>query len=377
MTRLIHLAGYAPPQPGSFIPFLEQVALAGRERGWKVEVAFPQPAREQSWPARFEEAGVPVHYTSASRSDRSGFVEDLVGSSGERTILHTHFTVYDVPAAMAARRRPEVSLYWHVHTVLSSKVPVVLANMVKFRVLGRYPTRILCPAEDVAREIVRRLGPAAKISIFPSPVDVSAFPFLDEAPRAAHRRAFGIPEDHQALLLFGRDWEIKGGDPFLDALRILLDEGRRLTALINQGGEPARVAATQRGLEPFVRIVELDPDVQRFYGAADVLVAPSRGEGMPFTVIESLCSGTPVVASDLAGHRYLGDHLDACTIAARDPGEIAGAAGRFLDMDPGQRADLCELAREWIAERLDIHASVDRLMGYYEQTLERVEAGVA
>ncbi|MDQ2940336.1 MAG: glycosyltransferase family 4 protein, partial [Actinomycetota bacterium] len=207
------------------------------------------------------------------------------------------------------------------------------------------------------------------VSVFPNPVDQSAFPALSREQRAAFREELGVPGGVRVLLHFGRDWQIKDGDIFLDALGVLVNEGRSVIGLINQGGEEAASAAARRGLEQQVKLTGLLPQPQKLYGAADVMVASSRGEGMPYTVAEALCSGVPVVASDLAGHRYLGDELEACSIVPRDAGRFASAAEAFLDMDADETARLCATAREWIVERLDVGAAAARLVDQYEQTI--------
>jgi Glycosyltransferase len=363
------MAGYTPPQGGSFIPFMSSVLKVAKERGWEVEAVFPQRAEGRDWLASFEAAGIPVRFELASRRESTRWIEEMLEESAEPAILHTHFTVYDVAAALASRRRPDVHVYWHVHTVLSSSPKTVVANAIKFRILGRYVDRILCSAANIADGIRRRLGPAGKIEVFPSPIDVDAFEPISDDQRRQYREALGVSDGLQGLLLFGRDWEIKGGELFLEALGRLVGEGRPVVGLINQGGDVAQSRTRALGLESHVRIVGLDPNVQAMYGAAELLVAPSRGEGMPFTVVESLCSGTPVVASDLPGHSYLGAELDACAITQRDPDQIAAAVAEFLDMDPSERARRCDVARAWISERLGLQSAAQRLVDDYERTL--------
>jgi glycosyltransferase involved in cell wall biosynthesis len=90
---------------------------------------------------------------------------------------------------------------------------------------------------------------------------------------------------------------------------------------------------------------------------------------MPFTVVEALCSGTPVVASDLAGHRYFGDELEACAIVPRDGSRYAAAIAAFLDMDPARRRRECEQARAWIEARLDVRVAAQQLLRQYETTI--------
>ena len=57
-------------------------------------------------------------------------------------------------------------------------------------------------------------------------------------------------------------------------------------------------------LDGAVRGLPATESVTDLYGAADVFVAASVAEGTPFSVLESLACGTPVVASDIAGHRF-------------------------------------------------------------------------
>jgi glycosyltransferase involved in cell wall biosynthesis len=376
MARLVHLAAYTPPQGGSFIPFMRTVLATAAERGWEVEAVIPEAAQGRDWLGQFEERGIPVRFASGSRRELTSQIAKLLDESVEPTILHTHFTFYDVAAALAARRRSNAIVYWHVHTVLSSRPRAVLANAAKLSIFSRYVSRILTPAADVAASLVRRRAPAGKVSVFPSAIDVEAFPTLDDAQRAAARAELGIPPGTEPLLHFSRHWQLKDGDIFLDALSLLAREGRPVVGIVNQGTEEASRAVETRGLGEQVKFVGVTPEIQKLYGAAEVMVASSRGEAMPFTVVEALCSGVPVVASELAGHRYLGDELDACAIVARDADQYAAAIAGFLDMDPQQRLERCRTARAWIERRLDVREAAERLLDDYERSLAEGLQGV-
>lgn len=371
MTRLLHLAAYASPQTGSFVPFVSSVLSAAQGRGWDAGAVFPAAAAGRDWIEELRGAALGVELASGSRRVLTRWLGERLGDGAEPTILHTHFTSYDVAAALAARRRPDVHVYWHVHTVLSGRPRALLGNALKLSLLGRYVDRILTPSADVAVELTRRLARREKVSVFPNAIDPEAFPASSPEQRAACRRELGLPQDAGVLLHFGRDWHLKDGDAFLDALAVLVGQGRSVVGLVNQGGEAAQRAARLRGLEANVRLVGTLPQAQKLYGAADVLVSCSRGETMPFTVTEALCSGIPVVASDLAGHRYLGDRLDACTIVPRDAGRTAAAIAAFLDADPARRARQQLAARAWIEQHLDVRVAAQRLLDDYEETLRR------
>jgi glycosyltransferase involved in cell wall biosynthesis len=372
--RLIELADYIPVHAGSFIPFLTGVLAESRRRGWAAELVLPEPARERDWIAELEGSGATIHFRSGSRRDSAGWLAELLAQSDEPTLLHTHFTSYDLAAVAAARRRPGTTVYWHVHTVLSNTLRARLANMAKFATAGRKVERILCPSQNIADGVSRRLGPSDRIEVFPSPIDVASFPDMS-AKRAEARRAFGIPEDAEVLLTFGRDWRIKGGDVFVATLRRLRDEGRDVFGVIGQGKAEAEAAIEKEGVGEYTAIVGAVPDVRELLAVADVFVAPSRGEGMPFSVIEALCTGIPVVASDLPGHRFVADHVDACTIAPRESGPVATQVAAFLDAPPGEVHSQCAAAREWIDENLDLSAAIGKLADYYETSFAALSGG--
>ena len=55
------------------------------------------------------------------------------------------------------------------------------------------------------------------------------------------------------------------------------------------------------GLERRVRVLDIDPDVDRWYTCADVLVSASDIESLPRSMLESLAFGVPVLAADVFG----------------------------------------------------------------------------
>jgi glycosyltransferase involved in cell wall biosynthesis len=177
------------------------------------------------------------------------------------------------------------------------------------------------------------------------------------------------------LLHFGWDWHLKGGDLFLGAVRRLLDDARwrhrTLLAVTSQGGEPARTLAADLGLSDHVRIVGPIDDVETLHAAADVLLATSRAEGDPLAVAEALSRGTPVVATEIPGHTYAAEATPACRLVPHDPAAIAKAAVQTLDRSAqSARADAGH-GHEWIRQERSMSAWVERLLGFYEEALER------
>src|SRR4051812_19411519 len=141
--RVIHLARYAGPYPGSFISMLRAAATECERRGWRSEAVFDPVAADRPWYAELaRELPVRVSPEGADRAALTAFVRSLLAEDDGPTVVHTHFSGFDLPAAAAARRRPRTAVVWHLHTRLDPGVRVALRNIVKFAVLGRGVSRI-------------------------------------------------------------------------------------------------------------------------------------------------------------------------------------------------------------------------------------------
>ena len=68
------------------------------------------------------------------------------------------------------------------------------------------------------------------------------------------------------------------------------------------------------------------------YASADVLVLPSREEGMPTVVLEAMASGLPIIMTEVGGARQLVHNGNNGLIVAPigSPGALAAALSRVL-----------------------------------------------
>lgn len=364
--RVVHLAGFSRGFGGSFIPMLRGILAATAQRGWDAEAVFPAAARGAPWVASLEDAGAVVHFVDAEgRRGAARWLSEFVEERPGHTILHSHFTDFDLPVVVAARGRDHVKVVWHVHTVLNSNPRALGSHLVKLALARRYVDAIICPAENVAAALRRRGAPAARLHLFPSPIELADFPLADEEMRRRGREELGLPADAEVLLHFAWHPSIKGTDRFLAAVEVLArSTGRRPLAVV-RGQEEAEALCGRAGLGETVRLQQPVEDITLLYAASDVLVAPSRREGMPFTLVEALACGTPVVASRLPGHTYLGDHVAACRITDTEPSALASTIASMLDRDPAQAQAEAHVARAWIEENLSLPVAAERMLDLY------------
>jgi len=366
--RIVHLAAYGGSYPGSFVPMLRAVDDAARKRGWLFEAVFTCDAASHPWYAEMANDGVGVRVAPAlSRRALASWVNDIVAERPPgNTVLHAHFTTFDLPVAAAARRSADVVAIWHMHNPPESNPAQVVRGVLKFALAGRHVDRILCVSQETAEVVRRRGAPRGRVLVFPNAIDLRRFlPPADTQERARARLQLGISPERALLVHFGWDWERKGGDLFLAAIDLLSRTHGDTLGLSVGGGEHARAQVAALGLGECVQVLEPQDDVRTLYAAADMFVAPSSSEGMPYAVLEALCTGTPAVVSDIPSHAVL-LHTPGCVAAQRDPQSLANAIGAVLD---ARRGDGPAVDASKLVADLDLADWAERLLDLYTQRL--------
>ncbi len=117
-----------------------------------------------------------------------------------------------------------------------------------------------------------------------------------------------------------------------------------------------------------VRLLGARTDVPDLITAADVVVIPSRVEGLPGAVLEAMALERPVIASDIPMVREaIGDDAYAL-VAVDDVAGFAAAIDRALD-DP-ERGAVAARARARFETRFTPDAVVEGIERIYVEALD-------
>ena len=172
--------------------------------------------------------------------------------------------------------------------------------------------------------------------------------------------------DATDIVYVGEFRHIKGADLLVDAVARLRGDGKPVTLTLAGDGEEiegAQGADPRLGLGEAVRFIG---HVKARYGFSkgSLLVVPSRGDSMPYVVIEAAAAGIPMVAANVGGiPEIFGSHTDAL-FAPNIAGAMADAIEAALE-DPAARAARAKTLRERIFLHFSQKAMVEGVLAGY------------
>lgn len=211
----------------------------------------------------------------------------------------------------------------------------------------------------------------------PSSVDPRA---LEPARgRADTRQELGVAEDEVLLLVLAALVRRKGIDVLLDALtrvhdaRVLPGSGGIRLVVAGEGPERAALEeqASRAGLDGRVAFLGRREDKGDLLAACDVLVLPSRREGLGVAALEAMAAARAVVATRVGGlAEVVADGRTGLLVEPGDPDALAHALERVVG-DPELRASLSAAGPERVAQGY----LPEQMVSSYEELYRDVIAG--
>ena len=349
--RVLHVT---QPVEGGVAVSVEQIVTDQRRRGWKVAVACPGAGR---LPVALFQHGVPHLPWSARRAPGPWVVPETRELQGivdlaRPDVVHLHSSKAALAGRLAVRGSLPTLVSPHGWSWLATGPPLAGAVRAWERFGARWCDLCVCVGPGEAGLAVEAAIPAP-LEVVRNGVDLTRFRTTDAAGRRAVRAALGIGPGEPMAVCVGRVCRQKGQDVALRAWPAVRARvpGARLVLV----GE--RYGATI--CEPGVDAVGPVDDVRPWLAAADVVVLPSRWEGLSLALLEALAVGRPVVASRVPG---LADAVGTGTGALVPPEDEAALAAAVVARlrDPGRRAAEGDAAAAH-ALRFDLRHTLDHL----------------
>ncbi len=294
-------------------------------------------------------------------------------------VVHTHSSKAGILGRRAATAVKIPVVIHTIHGLAFTASRWRLINSIykhQERRAARLSTRIVCVADAMRdQSLAAGIGrPEQYLTVYSG---METAPFLDPpVNRDESRRRLGIAPDDVVVGTIARLFDLKGHDDLLEAapelcrqfakLRFLwVGDGslrRRFESRIAEMGLGERFILT--GLVPPGKIPELT-------GAMDILVHPSRREGLARALPQGQLAGCPVITYDIDGNREgLRPRISGLLVKPFDVADFSAALVRLLE-DAELRRTMGDAGRSFAASRFDARVMVDALEKLYEQELCR------
>lgn len=166
----------------------------------------------------------------------------------------------------------------------------------------------------------------------------------------------------------------KGIDTFLRSLQILKQRGVSFYAPIAGGGplrEQYQKLSESLGLGQCVEFFGHLDIMPQFLTALDILVVPSRLEGLGTIILDGMLAGAAIVGSRVGGiPETVIDGVTGCLASPDRPDEFASAIEKLM-ADPVLRQQLVHNAQVHIDKNFSLEAMVNGNLQIYEEVLAR------
>ncbi|MEX5213778.1 MAG: glycosyltransferase [Nitrospiraceae bacterium] len=186
--------------------------------------------------------------------------------------------------------------------------------------------------------------------------------------RVETRAMLGVCSSEALIGTVGRLTPVKGQVHLLKAMRLLLDQGRKVKlVLVGDGPLRHQLEEMVRKLEMLENVAFLGQrdDTYELMQAMDVFVLPSLSEGIPLVVLEAMVAGVPVLASRVGGiPEVIKDGATGMLVEAGNEVELANRCGMLLDR-VDTAAQIAKSARERVEANFSAEVMVDRVAQLY------------
>ncbi|MFJ5044362.1 glycosyltransferase [Streptomyces sp. NPDC088719] len=317
-------------------------------------------------------AGAEVHDWSVTRAPGPRLAREVAAARGivrasRPHVVHAHSAKAGLAGRIAVRGRVPTVFQPHAWSfeAVGGRTATLALGWERFG--ARWADHILCVSES-ERRTGQEAGIAARWSVIHNGIDLDRFRPGGSRDRAEARASLPLLEsvgrDAPLVVCVGRLTRQKGQDVLLRAWRRVPHAGARLV-LVGDGPDRAGLEASA---PPGVLFTGACEDVLPWIHAADVLVLPSRWEGMALAPLEAMACGRPVVMTDVNGARESlpPGHEDHCLVPPEDPEALAAALTALL-IDPELREVLSRRAMRHTRASFDVRRTAGAVAGLYQE----------
>lgn len=246
-----------------------------------------------------------------------------------------------------------------------------ILTLLEKRILERNGARHIVTNSKMVKDQIRRYYKVAddRIHVIYNGVDTTRFhPGVRDRFRNSIRAKYGLAPEQQLILFAGNGYRQKGLPALLKALARIDGQMFRLLVVGSAQGRHCLRLAQQLGIAESIIFLGYRKRLEQLYGAADLMILPTRYDPFANVCLEAMACGTPVVTTKMNGvceiykHGHSGYVLDRGT-----DDEIAACLQNFMAVSnkPEMRQNASTTAAQFSMER-----HMEELLALYARICE-------
>ena len=368
-SRQPHVLHLTQPVDGGVARVVTDLVRAQLADGLAVTAICPDSALT----GRLRSLGAHVRHWHATRSPGASLVREVrqlarLIDEVRPDLLHAHSAKAGLAGRLAVRGRIPTVFQPHAWSFEAVDGNTAALALRWERWAARWAARVVCVSE-AERATGVHAGITGRWTVVPNGIDPDRFRPAPAGPaRAALPPLAGLDARAPLAVCVGRLCRQKGQDVLLrawSAVRRRVPDARLV--LVGDGPDRDRLREEAPASVLFAGAVA---DASPWYQAADLVVLPSRWEGMALAPLEAMACGRPVVVTDVDGARESlpPSFADRCLVPPEDPDALAGTVGELL-LDPSLRTSLGDRGRRHVLSLHDVRHTARAVADVYRDLL--------
>lgn len=282
-------------------------------------------------------------------------------------VIHSHdfkSNFYAILATLGTKTPKVVTAHGATKDSLKKRFYLFLDKNVFYR----YFTKIFAVSYELYQDIKKKYGPE-KVMYIPNGIDSSTFQNIYE-------KKMKINNEKKIIIgVIGRLFADKGHYIFLKAFEKIVEECPNVEAWIVGDGPlytDLKKKIHQLRLEKQAILKGYIENMSRVYESLDILVMPSFREGLPYTLLESVMAGVPVIATNVGDiPRIITHNYSGFLVPPGDVSVLSKYLKKMIEM-PQKRKEFARNARENVVMNLNSKKMAEGIFAIYK-SLKRKE----
>jgi glycosyltransferase involved in cell wall biosynthesis len=304
--------------------------------------------------------------------DLLAFIEILwIIKRGKYDIVHTHSSKAGCLGRLAARLTHIQKIYYTPHAFAFQAYSNGLRRIFYLsieRILTKITNKIICVSES-EKNLAIRYGVAdlKKIIVISNAINIPKI----NIKNSKIMEKLGINNDKIIIGTVGNFCTQKGYKYIIEAAAKVINHfDDVIFIIIGDGNERSYIEKMINFLQLENKII-LTGHVQHeemlnYYAIMDIFVLASLWEGMPYSILEAMSIGKPIIATDVPGTRDIVVHNETGKLVPPRDSLAISKSLHYLLKEPKQRNKLGKAAQQLMVEQYQIKQRIFKIEALYQ-----------